>query len=291
MTFTLIDGKHVASVVKDNLKIEIDKIENAPGLGVILVGDRKDSMTYVRMKKRACAQVGINSFEVHETEDMSEDNILKHVLDMNNNKNIHGILVQLPLPDDVNEQRILSAISPEKDVDGLGPKNIAHLCTRKIDECVQMHTPCTPQGCIYLLDYYKIEIAGKNAVVLGRSNIVGIPVAMMLMQRDATVTICHSKTVDMKEIVQKADIVIAAMGKPEMITAEWIKPGATVIDVGITSVDDPDAKRGYRLVGDCDFNAVKSVAGAATPVPNGVGPMTIAMLLSNTFESFVRATK
>lgn len=283
----VIDGKATAKTIRDELKARVDALKaktggKVPGLAVILVGERKDSATYVRMKKKACAEVGIADISVDMPESATEEEIVEQVRRANEDDLVHGILVQLPLPKHVNEMRVLSEISQDKDVDGLHPRNVGDLALRG-------RTPrfvaCTPRGCIELLKRYNIPISGKDAVVLGRSNIVGIPAALLLMQENATVTICHSRTVDIEDRVRRADIVVAAIGSAGFVKGEWVKEGATVIDVGINSVDDATAKRGYRLVGDVEYEEAKARAGAITPVPGGVGPMTIAMLLQNTVEA------
>ncbi|MCB0226517.1 MAG: bifunctional methylenetetrahydrofolate dehydrogenase/methenyltetrahydrofolate cyclohydrolase, partial [Anaerolineae bacterium] len=256
-----------------------------PGLATVLVGERKDSQTYVRMKKQACAEVGIASFSHDLPADISQADLLKVVQDLNAHPEVNGILVQLPLPDHINEEEILSAISLTKDVDGFHPINIGRLSMKRR---APLFVPCTPKGCIELLDRSGVEIEGRRAVVLGRSNIVGLPVAMLLLHRNATLTICHSRTQNLPQIVREADILIAAVGRPEMVKGDWIKPGAVVIDVGMNAVDDPAAAKGYRLVGDVAFDEAREVASAITPVPGGVGPMTIAMLLRNTLDGAKR---
>ena len=296
-----IDGKAIAAQIRNELKEQVTSLPSTPGLAVILVGSRRDSQTYVRMKKKACEEVGIASFGFDYPDTVTEQELLEKIEELNSDKKVHGILVQLPLPSHINENNIIEAVLPSKDVDGLHPRNTASLCStgthvgaEKIDwrdmSTVPFHIPCTPQGCVELLDRSGVELKGKNAVVVGRSNLVGLPVAMLLMHRDATVTIVHSKTVDAPNVVNKADIVIAAVGRAEMVTKEWIKEGSVVIDVGINSVDDPSRKRGYRLVGDVDYEGAKEVASKITPVPGGVGPMTIAMLLRNTVNSCVRSS-
>jgi len=289
MSAKLIDGKAIAATIRGEIKAEVDamkaKTGKVPGLAAVLVGERKDSQTYVRMKKRACEEVGITSFGYDLPADISQEDLLDVVRELNNNPDVHGILVQLPLPDHIDDEEILGAISLEKDVDGFHPLNIGRLSMKRRDP---LFVPCTPRGCIELLDRSGVTIEGNNAVVLGRSNIVGLPVAMLLLHRNATVTICHSRTQNLPEVVRGADIVIAAVGRAQMVQADWLKPGATVIDVGVNAVDDPTAKKGYRLVGDVDFEAAKEVAGMITPVPGGVGPMTIAMLLKNTLDSAKR---
>ncbi|MBA0789498.1 hypothetical protein Gotri_027549 [Gossypium trilobum] len=238
----------------------ITAIGVVPGLAVILVGDRKDSATYVRNKKKACESVGIKSFEVNLPNEASEQEVLKYISDFNGDPSVHGILVQLPLPSHMNEQNILNAVTIEKDVDGFHPLNIGRLAMR-----------------------------GKRAVVIGRSNIVGMPAALLLQREDATVTIVHSRTKNPEEITRQADIIISAVGQPNMVRGSWIKPGAVIIDVGINPVEDASSPRGYRLVGDVCYDEACKIAAAVTPVPGGVGPMTIAMLLSNTVSSAKRA--
>jgi len=285
----IIDGKAIAATIRGEIAAEVEKMKaqygRVPGLATVLVGERKDSQTYVRMKKKACAEVGITSFGYDLPADVSQDELLKVVKELNENPDIHGILVQLPLPDHIDDETILGAISIEKDVDGFHPLNIGRLSMKRRDP---LFVPCTPRGCIELLDRTGIEIEGKRAVVLGRSNIVGLPVAMLLLHRNATLTICHSRTKNLPDVVREADILIAAVGRAQMVKGDWIKPGAAVIDVGVNAIDDPTKKKGYRLVGDVDFEEAKEVAGYITPVPGGVGPMTIAMLLRNTLDAAKR---
>lgn len=289
MSAQIIDGKAIAATIRGEIKAEVDAMQThygqVPGLATVLVGERKDSQTYVRMKKKACAEVGITSFSHDLSADISQTDLLKVVQDLNANPKVHGILVQLPLPDHIDEEEILSAISLTKDVDGFHPINIGRLSMKRRDP---LFVPCTPKGCIELLDRSGVEIEGRRAVVLGRSNIVGLPVAMLLLHRNATLTICHSRTQNLPQVVREADILIAAVGRPEMVKGDWIKPGAVVIDVGVNAVDDPAAAKGYRLVGDVAFNEAMEVASAITPVPGGVGPMTIAMLLRNTLDGAKR---
>lgn len=286
----VIDGKSVAKQIREEISAEVTKLKEAigvvPGLAVILVGDRKDSATYVRNKKKACESVGINSFEVNLPDDASEQEVLKYISDFNGDPSVHGILVQLPLPSHMNEQNILNAVTIEKDVDGFHPLNIGLLAMRGREP---MFVPCTPKGCIELLHRYGVDIKGKRAVVIGRSNIVGMPAALLLQREDATVTIVHSRTKNPEEITRQADIIISAVGQPNMVRGSWIKPGAVIIDVGINPVEDANSPRGYRLVGDVCYDEACKIAAAVTPVPGGVGPMTIAMLLSNTVSSAKRA--
>jgi 5,10-methylene-tetrahydrofolate dehydrogenase/methenyl tetrahydrofolate cyclohydrolase len=285
MSAALIDGKAIAATIRQEIREEVEALQaqygRAPGLATVLVGQRKDSETYVRMKKRACAEVGITSFGRELPGDVSQEELLAVVAELNADPAVHGILVQLPLPDHIDDETVLAAISIEKDVDGFHPLNIGRLSMKRREP---LFVPCTPKGCIELLDRSGIEISGRNAVVLGRSNIVGLPVAMLLLHRNATLTVCHSRTADLPAMVRQADILIAAVGRPEMVKGDWIKPGAAVIDVGVNAVDDANDPRGYRLVGDVDFDAASEVAGHITPVPGGVGPMTIAMLLRNTVD-------
>lgn len=257
----------------------------SPGLAVVLVGERKDSQTYVRNKKKACDEVGIVSFGADLPAEATEEDVLRVVAEYNANPDVHGILVQLPLPKHIDEQKVLDAISIEKDVDGFHPINIGCLAMRGRDP---LYVPCTPKGCIELLKRSGVKISGSRAVVIGRSNIVGLPAALLLQREDATVTMVHSRTANAESLCADADIVIAACGRAEMIKGEWIKEGAVVIDVGINAVDDPKAKRGYKLVGDVDFAGAREKASLITPVPGGVGPMTIAMLLRNCVDGAKR---
>ncbi|XP_073144812.1 bifunctional protein FolD 4, chloroplastic-like [Henckelia pumila] len=286
----VIDGKSVAKEIRDEIAIEICRMKEsigvAPGLAVILVGDRKDSATYVRNKKKACESVGIKSYEVHLAEDSSEQEVLKYISGFNDDPSVHGILVQLPLPSHMNEQNVLNAVCIEKDVDGFNPLNIGRLAMRDREP---LFVPCTPKGCIELLHRYGVTIKGKRAAVIGRSNIVGMPAALLLQREDATVTVVHSRTKNPEEITREADIVISAVGQPNMLRGSWIKPGSVIIDVGINPVEDSKSPRGYRLVGDVCYEEASQLASAITPVPGGVGPMTIAMLLLNTLVAAKRA--
>lgn len=286
---TVIDGKATAKQIRDEISVEVSRMKDAigvvPGLAVILVGDRKDSATYVRSKKKGCESVGIKSFEVRLPQDSTEKQVLQFISDFNDNPSVHGILVQLPLPSHMNEQNILNAVSIEKDVDGFHPLNIGRLAMRGREP---LFVPCTPKGCIELLHRYGIDIKGKRAVVIGRSNIVGMPAALLLQREDATISIVHSRTKNAEEIIRQADIIISAVGQPNMVRGSSIKPGAVIIDVGINPVEDKKSPRGYRLVGDVCYEEASKIASAITPVPGGVGPMTIAMLLSNTLLSAKR---
>ncbi|KAI3679028.1 hypothetical protein L6452_38335 [Arctium lappa] len=285
----IIDGKAIAQTIRSEIASEvsnlIEKYGKAPGLAVVIVGHRKDSQSYVNMKRKACAEVGIKSIDIDLPEQVPEDELIAKVHELNADPDVHGILVQLPLPKHINEEKVLTAISIDKDVDGFHPLNIGKLAMKGREP---LFLPCTPKGCIELLKRSGITIKGKRAVVVGRSNIVGLPVSLLLLKADATVTVVHSHTVDPETIIREADIVVAAAGQAMMIKGSWIKPGAAVIDVGTNAVDDPSRKSGYRLVGDVDFQEACKVAGWITPVPGGVGPMTVAMLLKNTLDGAKR---
>lgn len=284
MSYRILNGKIVAEQVKDNLKSRISSLISrgiTPGLGVILVGERKDSATYVRMKQRNCEKLGINSYRVDLPDYVSEERLIKEVVSMNNNKNIHGILIQLPLPKHINTNHILNLVDESKDVDGFGIGNVGRLTLNRDRNFV----PCTPDGCMRLLDYYSINVYGKVVVILGCSNIVGLPLSLMLLHRRATPIICNSRTPDVKSLVQKADIIFACCGQTQMVKSDWVKEGVVIVDIGINSVEDASRKRGYRLVGDVDFDDVKEKCSWITPVPGGVGPMTIAMLMEHTVEA------
>jgi len=290
MTAKIIDGK----VIADEIRTEIQKGVEAllagggprPGLATVLVGENPASHTYVRMKRKACADLGIDSFPHVMAPTATQEEVEKLVKDLNADPKVHGILVQLPLPAGLDEESILKAISIEKDVDGFHPINIGRLAQKGRDP---LFVPCTPAGCLVLLKKAGAKLSGAKAVVCGRSNIVGMPAALLLVKEDATVTICHSRTQDLAGVCREADILIAAIGRAQMIRGDWIKPGAYVIDVGTNRVEDPTTKSGYRLVGDVAFDEAVEVAGAITPVPGGVGPMTITLLLQNTLRSAQRA--
>ena len=272
---TILDGKKTSEKRLEILKEEIGESGLYPHLATIIVGSDPASQMYVRMKHRACEQVGIGSVRVEMPPDAATRTVVDKVRTLNRDAEIDGILVQLPLPEQVDAERVIEAISPEKDVDGYHPENMGHLFLGR-----PRFSSCTPTGIMTLLAEYKIPIAGARAVVAGRSIDVGRPMAALLLNADATVTICHSRTKDLAEELKRADILVSAIGKPHFITAEMVKPGAVVVDVGINQLDG-------KLVGDVDFEAVKEIASAITPVPGGVGPMTIATLMENTF----RATK
>lgn len=286
MSATVIDGKQIGQDIRNEVKEVVDKrLEKglpAPGLATVLVGDNPASQVYVRSKQKACAEVGINSFGHKLPEDATQEEVEAQVRQLNADPAVNGILVQLPLPRHLDEEKVLSAIDLKKDVDGFHPVNIGRLAQKGREP---FFVPCTPAGCMALLERAGAKLSGANAVVLGRSNIVGMPVALLLVKANATVTICHSRTRDLPSVVREADVIVAAIGQPEFVKKDWVKPGAIVIDVGINQKEDPSAKRGYRLVGDVAFDEVAEVAGAITPVPGGVGPMTIAMLLKNTLRA------
>ena len=282
----LIDGKAIAESlreeVKQKVKERVAKGLPVPGLATVIIGDNPASKVYVRMKQKACQEADIISVGHELPADTTQDEVENLVRTLNEDPNIHGILVQLPLPAGLDEEHVLNTISLQKDVDGFHPINIGRLAQKGREP---LFIPATPAGVIYLLEHSGAQLEGANAVVLGRSNIVGMPVSLLLVSANATVTICHSRTKDIPGIIREADILVAAVGIPEYVRGEWIKPGATVIDVGVNRVEDETRKRGYRLVGDVAFDEAVQVAGAITPVPGGVGPMTIAMLLRNTLRA------
>lgn len=286
MTAQLIDGKLIAQQVRDEVAAKVAERTAAgkqkPTLATVLVGDRPDSVAYVASKGKACQELGMGSISEHLPADATQEQVESLVRSLNADPKVSGILVQLPMPAHINEERVLSLIGIEKDVDGFSPVNIGRLAQKGREPTF---VPCTPYGCIYLLEKAGVKIEGANAVVLGRSNIVGMPTALLLIGRNATVTVCHSRTKDLPGVVRQADILIAAIGKTQMVRGDWVKPGAAVIDVGINSIPDATKKSGHRLVGDVNFDEAKDVAGFLTPVPGGVGPMTIAMLMKNTLHA------
>jgi len=290
----LIDGKKVSQEIKDELKAKIDELKSAgkkvPGLVTILVGDNPASQSYVTSKAKSCLELGMLSKVEKLDSTTSEKELLDLVQRYNNDSNYHGILVQLPIPKHINEEKIIQAISPGKDVDGFHPISVGNLMIGS-----DTFYPCTPYGIVELLKRYKIVTSGKHVVVVGRSNIVGKPVANMLLQKkegaNAIVTVCHSAAKDLTQYTKTADILIAAIGRPFYIKADMVKDGAVVIDVGINRVEDASAKKGYRVVGDVDFVNVEKKASYITPVPGGVGLMTIAMLLQNTYQAYLKIEK
>jgi len=282
----LIDGTAIAEQVRaevgEKVAERIKAGKSQPGLATVLVGEDPASEVYVRMKRRACKKAGIESYHYPLPADIPQAELEAKVAELNADPAVHGILVQLPLPKGLDEERVLNAIDLNKDVDGFHPINIGRLAQKGR---YPVFLPATPAGVMYLLEKSGAKLEGANAVVLGRSNIVGMPVSLLLVEQNATVTICHSRTKDLAATCREADVLIAAVGRPEMVKADWVKPGAIVIDVGVNRVDDDQAESGYRLVGDVAFDEVAEVAGAITPVPGGVGPMTIAMLLQNTLKA------
>lgn len=286
MTATVIDGKAFAAKVRGQVAEHVARLKEVqgiiPGLAVVLVGEDPASQVYVRSKGKQTVEVGMNSYEYKLPADTAEADLLALIDQLNNDPSVHGILVQLPLPEHLNEDLVINSISPAKDVDGFHISNVGLLGTGQ-----KSMVPCTPLGCLMLLRDNHGSLSGKNAVVIGRSNIVGKPMAQLLLGDSCTVTVAHSRTKDLPEVVRRADIVIAAVGRPEMVVGDWIKPGATVIDVGINRIDKPEG--GTRLVGDCDYASCADVAGSITPVPGGVGPMTIACLLANTLTACCRS--
>ena len=285
MSAHIIDGKAFAAKVRGQVAEHVNRIKEengiTPGLAVVLVGEDPASQVYVRSKGKQTLEAGMNSYEHKLDAGTSQDDLLKLIADLNADADVHGILVQLPLPKHLNEDLVINSIAPEKDVDGFHISNVGLLGTGQ-----KSMVPCTPLGCLMMLRDYHGSLSGMNAVVIGRSNIVGKPMAQLLLGDSCTVTIAHSRTKDLPAVVRGADIVVAAVGRPEMVPGDWIKPGATVIDVGINRIDKPEG--GTRLVGDVDYASCTEVAGAITPVPGGVGPMTIACLLANTVTACCR---
>ena len=285
MSAKIIDGKEIAAQVRKEVAEKVAELKKngiTPCLAVILVGENPASVSYVTGKQKALAEVGMADRSLHLPESTTEEELLKIINELNNDKTVHGILVQLPLPKHINEEKVILAINPKKDVDGFHPENVGNLVIGK-----KSFLPCTPHGIIVLLQKMNIETNGKHAVVIGRSNIVGKPVALLLTRKETncTVTICHTGTKNIAEITKQADIIIAAAGKPHTLTKDMVKPGAVIIDVGVNRIPDATKKSGFRLIGDCDFDDLKETASFITPVPGGVGPMTIAMLMQNTLEA------
>lgn len=285
MSATIIDGKEFAATVREKVATHVARLKDehgiTPGLAVVLVGEDPASQVYVRSKGKQTVEVGMKSVEHKLESDTTEQELLSLIESLNNDPTIHGILVQLPLPSHLDEDLVINAIDPAKDVDGFHISNVGLLGTGQ-----RSMVPCTPLGCLMMLRDHHGSLSGLDAVVVGRSNIVGKPMAQLLLGDSCTVTIAHSRTKNLADVVRRADIVVAAVGRPKMVPGEWIKPGATVIDVGINRIDKPEG--GTRLVGDVDFETAVDVAGAITPVPGGVGPMTIACLLANTVTACCR---
>ena len=277
----IIDGKYVTQVVRENIAKDIENFKAetgiTPGLAVILVGNNPASTVYVRNKHKACLDVGITSYQIELPEDTTEDELLAKIDELNNNSDVHGILVQLPLPKHISEDNVINRISPDKDVDAFHPTNVGKIMIGNYD-----FLPCTPAGIMELLHFYNVDISGKECVVVGRSNIVGKPMSLLLLAENGTVTVCHSRTKDLAEVTKRADILVVAIGKPAFIKAPMVKEGAIVIDVGINRLENG------KLCGDVDYDSVEPIASMITPVPGGVGPMTITMLLKNTLTAAKR---
>jgi len=288
MTAEIIDGKTLAQEIRAKVAEDVEKMIAAgklrPGLATVLVGENPASRVYVRSKQKACTQAGIESFGYTLPANATQAEVENLVAELNVDPRVNGILVQLPLPTGLDEERVLNTISIEKDVDGFNPLNTGRLAQKGRDP---LFVPCTPAGVMVMLEKVDVQLDGANAVVLGRSNIAGMPIALLLVRRNATVTICHSHTRNLPAVTRSADILIVAVGRPEMVRGDWVKPGAVVIDVGTNRVEDPTREKGYRLTGDVYFDEVKEIASALSPSPGGAGPMTTAMLLKNT----VRAAK
>ena len=288
---TILDGKTTSNAIKEEIALSVKKLKaegkKIPHLAAILVGSDGASMTYVNAKVKACEMVGFNSTLIDLPEDTTEEQLLNEIDDLNKDKDIDGFIVQLPLPKQIDEQKVLMAVRPDKDVDGFHPVNVGKMTLE-----LPTFLPATPFGILELLERYEVSTTGKSVLVIGRSNIVGRPMSILLSQKrkigNATVTIAHSRTKNLEELTKSADIIVAALGKPEFLTGEMVKEGVTIIDVGITRVDDASKKRGYRLAGDVHFESVAKKSSFITPVPGGVGPMTIAMLLKNTLLSCER---
>jgi len=282
---TIIDGKKISEKKLKGIEDEIKRRNwvGKIGLAVIIIGGRKDSTVYVRKKMEACEKVGIKSYKIELNTTVTNDMVCREIEKLNNDDNVHGILIQLPIPQHLNEEKILRKINFLKDVDGFHANNMGYLAMERREP---LFIPCTPLGCLELLKEYNIEIEGKEVVVIGKSNIVGLPMSLIMMKEMATVTVCHIKTKNIEEHTRRADILIVGVGKAHLVKKDWVKEGAVVIDIGINVLKDETRKRGYRLVGDVDYENVKSVASYITPVPGGVGPMTVCMLIKNTLKSY-----
>ncbi len=290
MSAEIISGKQIAQDMRVEMKVEVDELKEkhgvTPGLAVVIIGEDPASQVYVKNKIKTCGELGINSFEYVKNVDFAEEDLLKLIDELNKDDKVDGILVQLPIPKHINEEKVLYAINPDKDVDGFHPVNVGKLMIGNAD-----YLPCTPHGCIECLRRANVETSGAEVVIVGRSNIVGKPIAMMMVQKadmaNSTVTIVHTRTKDMTAHTKRADILIAAVGVPEMIKGDMIKPGAVVLDVGVNRIDNPDpnAEKKTKLVGDVEFSSAKEVASKITPVPGGLGPMTITMLMKNTIKA------
>ena len=299
MVATNIDGEAVAEVMRTKIKNEINKFPSIPGLATIMVGSNSQSKKYLEKKRKVCVEAGIECYSLYFPSTISQKDFITEIAKLNGRHDIHGILIQLPLPNTIDEQAIYREMDPEKDVDGMHPLNISKLVHGRLHidnlpvnwnhlDSVPFPVPCTPQACVELLDWYKVTIRGTRVVVIGRSNLVGAPVGHLLMHRDATVTTVHSKTRNPASIVRQADIVVAAVGKPNFVKERWLKPGCVILDVGINRVPDTFAGHGHVLTGDVDHEGARRVASQISLVPGGVGPMTLAMLLRNTVNCYKR---
>ena len=288
----LLDGKQLSKKINLEIKQKIQELQKTtkqkPGLAVVIIGDKKDSLLYVNMKRKVCREIGIDSKMIHLSENFTTSNVIDIIKIINNDNTINGILVQLPLPQHINEEEVLTSVSLEKDVDGFHSSNIGNVA---MENRTPLFTPCTPLGCIRLIDEYNIDLLGKNVVVIGKSNIVGLPISLMLMKRNATVTVCHKHTQNLQQITNNADIIVSACGQAEMIKSDWVKEGVTIIDIGISYITDPENPEKKKVVGDIEFSSVSKVASYITPVPGGVGPMTVSMLMENTYNAFVNQTQ
>ncbi|KAH8550688.1 5,10-methylene-tetrahydrofolate dehydrogenase/5,10-methenyl-tetrahydrofolate cyclohydrolase [Umbelopsis sp. PMI_123] len=285
MPAAVIDGKAISQSLRDQLKTDIAKLKEAeptfqPKLALIQVGTRSDSSSYIRLKQKAAIEAGIEFGLVQFPETVTLDDLLKQIQLLNKDNSVHGVLAQLPLPEHIDEAVVIESISPKKDVDGLHPSNVGKLVARGNVPLIQ---PCTPKGIMALIRSTGVSIEGKHATVVGRGDLVGAPTSLLLTSANATVTLCHTKTVNIVDHIKRADILVVAIGQPNFVQGDWIKPGAIVIDVGMNYVSDSTKKSGYRTVGDVDYAAASQVAGHITPVPGGVGPMTVAMLMDNVF--------
>jgi len=282
-----ISGKTISVSIYNNLKKDLVKLKNnniTPGLAILLVGNNPSSIVYTKMKEKKCKELGINSYYLHLDNNIEEHIVISKINELNNNNNIHGILIQLPLPSHLDSYKILNKVDINKDVDGFHTRNVGHLFLNN----KPLFYPCTPLGCIEILKYHNIQIEGKNVVMIGSSQIVGKPLAMMLLNLEATVTICHIKTKNLKEHTLKADIICVATGVPNLITKDMVKRDCVILDIGITKIEDKNNKKGYKLVGDCDYDNLLDYVKLITPVPGGVGPLTIAMLMKQTVKSAER---
>ncbi|MFC1648067.1 bifunctional methylenetetrahydrofolate dehydrogenase/methenyltetrahydrofolate cyclohydrolase FolD [Nanoarchaeota archaeon] len=277
----ILDGKKLAGKIEDELKKKIQALDEVPCLAVILIGEDPASKAYVGQKMKSCQRLGMTSKSFEMEDEITTEELCDLIKGLNQDEGVHGILVQLPLPNHIDKGKVLDTISPLKDVDGFQPMNVGMMMVGH-----PALEPCTPRGVMRLLDEYKIDLAGKDAVVVGKGNITGKPLAMMLMNRDATVTVCHILTKDLKSYTQKADIIISCAGSPNLIKDDMVKEGAVVVDVGYSRVDDPKKDKGYSIVGDVEFEKIKEKASFITPVPGGVGPMTVAILMENTYLAY-----